>query len=223
MSARTAATLALFVPVHERPRLRGWFHVVAFVLSIPAGALLVALADPGRARVGAIVYALGMVALFGVSGAYHRGRWSPPVWLRWKRLDHGVILVKIAATYTPICLVVMEGTFATALLVGVWLAAAVGFVIAQTGVAERAAYGILLYLGLGWAAVVTFPQLLSRLDLLAFWLIVTGGLFYTVGATLFGLKRPRFTSTVFGYHELWHVFTIVAVACHYVAIATVVG
>ncbi|HEV3496995.1 MAG TPA: hemolysin III family protein, partial [Actinomycetes bacterium] len=124
------------------PHLRGWLHLVCFFLSLPAGVVVVTSAGSGRARLAAAVYALGMTAMFGVSAAYHRGRWSPEGRVRMRRTDHGTILLMIAGSYTPFCLLTLDGTTARAVLVGVWAGAAVGFVVALTGVAEKAVVGL---------------------------------------------------------------------------------
>ncbi len=204
------------------PRLRGWLHLVCFFLSVPAGALVVAAAGSGRARVAAVVYAIGMTAMFGVSAAYHRGRWSPTGRRRMRRTDHGTILLMIAGSYTPFCLLALEGTTARVILIGVWAGAVVGFVVALTGVAEKAVVGVLCYIGLGWAVVLALPQLTRQLSVGMMALLVAGGVVYTLGGVVLGTRWPNPSARWFGYHEVWHAMVVVACACHYVTILSVV-
>jgi hemolysin III len=195
---------------------------VCFFLSIPAGALVVANAGSERARVAGVVYALGMSAMFGVSAAYHRGRWSPAARRRMRRTDHGTILLMIAGSYTPFCLLVLQGTTARTVLAGVWAGAAVGFVVAMTGVAEKAVVGVVLYIGLGWAVVAVLPELTRRLSVVEMVLLVAGGIVYTLGGVVLGTRWPNPSARWFGYHEVWHTMVVVACTCHYVTILSVV-
>jgi hemolysin III len=204
------------------PYLRGWLHLVCFFLSVPAGAVVVASAGSARARLAAVVYALGMTAMFGVSAAYHRGRWSPKGRVRMRRTDHGTILFMIAGSYTPFCLLTLDGTTARVILVGVWAGAAVGFVVALTGVAEKALVGLLCYIGLGWLVVVVLPDLIRALSAGQLALLVAGGLVYTLGGVVLGTRWPNPSARWFGYHEVWHTMVVVACACHYFTILSVV-
>jgi hemolysin III len=205
-----------------RPLLRGWLHLVCFFLAIPAALVVISWADPGKARWGAVVYGVGLVALFGVSGAYHRGPWSQRMRRRMQQLDHATIFVMIAGSITPLCLVALQGWVAPVLLVVAWLGATLGAVLAFTGGARsRIARGA-LYIGLGWVSVVALPQLLHRLSVGQLVLIGVGGVLYTVGAVFLATKWPDPFPKVFGYHEVWHVLVVAAVVCHFVAIAEVV-
>jgi hemolysin III len=184
---------------------------------------MIAHARPGRARVGAVIYAIGVVAMFGVSALYHRGRWTAGrrPWL--KRADHSTIFVMIAGTFTPICLVALSPTLGRALLLVVWIGAGIGVLGALTGFAERKVIGLVAYIGLGWVAVLAMPQLVHRTGALAVGLLAAGGIMYTVGAICLGLHRPDPYPDVFGYHEVWHLLVAVAVACHYATIWSVLG
>lgn len=205
-----------------QPLLRGWLHLVCAVLAVPTGLALVVQASPGRDRVGAAIYAVGVFTMFSVSAAYHRGRWSPGS-RRWmKRADHAAIFVMIAGTYTPICLIAMRGPWATALLVGVWAAAILGVVGAFTGIAERRVIGLVAYIGLGWVAVLALPQLWSVLSVTALVLLFAGGVLYTAGAVCLGLRWPNPWPRVFGYHEIWHVAVSLAVALHVVSVSSLI-
>jgi hemolysin III len=205
-----------------KPLLRGWLHLVCFFLAIPAGIAVVALADPGKARWGAAVYALGLVALFGVSGTYHRGRWSQAARNRMQKLDHATIFVMIAGSYTPLCLLALRGWVAPAMLVAAWIGASLGAVLAFTGGRRsRVARGA-LYIALGWISIVATPQLLHHLSLSQLVLIAVGGVLYTVGAVFLATHWPDPFPKVFGYHEVWHLLVVVAVICHFVAISSLV-
>jgi hemolysin III len=204
------------------PRLRGWLHLVCFFLSLPAGAVVIGLAGSGRARLAAVVYAIGMTLMFGVSAAYHRGRWSPKGRVRMRRTDHGTILLMIAGSYTPFCLVALEGTTARVILIGVWAAAAVGFVLAMLGVAEKAVVGVILYIGMGWAVVGALPDLTRQLSGPEMALLVAGGILYTLGGAVLGTRWPNPSPRWFGYHEVWHAMVVVACSCHYITILSVV-
>jgi len=212
---------AELVPV--KPLLRGWLHLACFFLSIPAGVVLILEASAGRAQVGAVVYAVGLTALFGASAAYHRPRWSPKWRLRFKRLDHGTIFVMIAGTYTPLCLVVLGGVLGTAMLVSVWAGAIAGVVLAAVGIAERRYIGGACYIALGWVAVAATPALAQHLSVAQMALIVSGGVIYTVGVCVLGTKRPDPFPRVFGYHEIWHVMVVAAAVCHFIVIQSVIS
>ena len=216
------AAAASIEAVLVKPLLRGWLHLVCFFLAIPAGVAVILLADGSRARIGAAVYAVAMVALFGVSGSYHRGRWSAAARRRMQQLDHATIFVMIAGSYTPLCLVALQGWVAPVMLVAAWVGATTGVVLAfQGGRRSRIAKGI-LYIALGWVSVFAAPQLISNLSPGELALIATGGVLYTVGAVFLGTRWPDPFPRVFGYHEVWHVLVVIAVVCHFVAIASVV-
>jgi hemolysin III len=204
--------------VYVKPLMRGMFHQVAFVVAIPAFVILLLVAHTDTARVGAIVYGLGVCALYGVSSSYHRFRWSPAARERMKRADHGTIFVMIAATYTPVCLLVLHGSLRLDLLLGVWLAALSGLLLALLGVSQRHGIGFALYLSMGWLGAVAVPALLHRVGGGGLALLITGGLLYTVGAVVLASRKPDPFPRVFGYHEVWHSMVIAASACHWVLI-----
>jgi hemolysin III len=207
----------------ERPRLRGVWHLWAFVLSIPLGVVLAASADSSRARVAAAVFAVSVAAMFGASALYHRVTWTPRqrVWMR--RLDHVGIYGLIAGTYTPFGLLALEGTWRTAVLAFVWtgaLAASGMRLFWPSGPKWPAAA---VSIGLGWVGIVALPELLDGAGLGAVVLVLVGGLFYTVGALVYVFKRPNPSPGVFAYHEVFHALVTVAVAFQYVAVALVVN
>lgn len=204
------------------PHLRGWLHLICFFLSLPAGAVVIASAASARARSAGVVYALGMTAMFGVSAAYHRRRWSPDGRRRMRRIDHGTIFLMIAGSYTPLCLLALGGTMGTGVLTAVWVAAAIGFALALTGIAEKAVIGLVCYFGMGWAMVLALPELSRQLSAGQIGLLVAGGVIYTAGGIVLGTHRPNPSPRWFGYHEVWHAMVVLACACHYVTILSVV-
>lgn len=211
------------IPIHERPkpRMRGRLHQAAFLVSIPAGLLLVLLAPDARARIATAIYAITLSGLFGVSAAYHLGEWSEAAYARMRQLDHSMIFVLIAGTYTPFCMLVLQGTLATVVLAAVWAGAAIGVATKLYRVDLHVLSGS-MYVGLGWLVIVSLPALLRGLDTAETVLVVAGGLLYSVGALALATNRPNPWPTTFGYHEVWHAATIAAAACQYVAILLVV-
>lgn len=206
------------VPVPAKPRWRGVLHSWACPTSLATGGVLVALAPDLRARVAAVVYAVSVTLLFGTSALYHRVNWRPAARRLWKRLDHSMIFVLIAGTYTPFALVILHGATRVVILAVVWGGAAVG-VLARLLWLQAPRWAIVpLYLGLGWVAVVILPQLLHGAGVAPLVLLVAGGLMYTLGALAYATRRPDPKPAVFGYHEVFHLCTIIAAICHYIAI-----
>ena len=205
-----------------KPLLRGWLHLGCFFLAVPVAVAIVSSATSATARVAAVIYVVGVVALFGVSGSYHRARWSPVWRSRMQSLDHMTIFVMIAGSYTPICLLVLEGWLSVAMLAVAWTGAAVGGILAWTR--SRRVNGVRfgLYIALGWAAVVAAPQLVGNLTGAQLALIAVGGVLFTVGAIFLASNWPDPFPRVFGYHEIWHVLVVAAVACQMVAIVSVI-
>jgi hemolysin III len=204
---------AAFTPA--KPRWRGRIHQVAFFVSIPAGIALVVLAGGWAARVAALIYACSLTAVFGSSAAYHRGNWSPKALRRMKRLDHSMIFVLIAGSYTPVALLVLHGPWQVVLLSIVWTLAAVGITLKLVRIDGFSVLTATLYMVMGWIALVAFPQMLHVMPAPALWLTLLGGLLYTAGAIVFATKRPDPSPSVFGYHEVWHAFIVVASLCHF--------
>lgn len=168
-----------------------------------------------------MVYALGLAAVFGVSAAYHRGRWSDSARHRMKRLDHGIIFVMIAGSFTPLGLVVLDGATGTAMLVAAWTGAVIGLAMAFFGFAHKPV-GALSYIAFGWLFVLALPELARHLSATQITLLAVGGLVYTVGAIAFFTHWPNPFPRVFGYHEIWHAMVVLAVVCHYLTISSVV-
>jgi hemolysin III len=206
-------------PLAVKPRLRGVSHRWAFFASLFAGIALVLLAPGKRAVAAAMVYALSLSALFGVSALYHGVTWSVPVrrWMR--RLDHSMIFLLIAGTYTPFGLLVLSGTLAVVVLVVVWSGALLGMALSMVWIDAPKWFSAIVYLSLGWVAVMAFPQLVSLLGATATSLLVLGGVLYSAGAAVYALRRPNPAPAVFGYHEVFHALVIAAAITHYVVVA----
>lgn len=202
-----------------KPLLRGVLHQAAFLAALVIGPLLVVGADEPRRQVAAAVFAASVAACFGASALYHRVTWTPALrpWMR--RVDHAGIYLLIAGTYTPVCLLVLDGTWRLVILVIVYAGALAAVVLKFVWVDAPKWLAAVLGIALGWTGVVVLPQLATRLDPAAVALLGAGGLAYTAGAIVYARRRPDPLPAVFGYHELFHALTIVAVACQYVAIA----
>ena len=203
-----------------KPRLRGVSHQWAFFFSLAAGFTLVIAAPAGEATVAAAIYAASVAALFGTSALYHRITWASQNARRWmRRLDHSMIFLLIAGTYTPFALLVLEGTLAIVILVVVWAGALGGIVLKLVWIDAPKPLVAVLYVMLGWVAVAAFPDLIRELGVTSTALVVAGGLLYTAGAVVYALGRPDPVPTVFGYHEVFHALVIAAAALQYAAIA----
>ena len=169
----------------------------------------------------AIVYAIGVSALFGVSATYHRRVWSASARPRMKRLDHATIFVMIAGSYTPLCLLTLGGSLGPGCSSPSGSGQA-GVVLALTGIAEKRVVGLVVYIGLGWAVTAVLPALVRRLTTADLVLLLVGGLLYTVGCIFMGTRWPDPYPTVFGYHEVWHLMVVGAAICHYLVILSAV-
>ncbi|MGI9092901.1 MAG: PAQR family membrane homeostasis protein TrhA [Mycobacteriales bacterium] len=203
-----------------RPRLRGWLHFWAFVVSIGAGVALVTLAAivGTRAAVGTAVYAVTVSGLFGVSALYHRREWGGRGRALMKRLDHSMIFVFIAGTYTPFALLGMPRALGEVILTVVWAGALSGIVIRQAWIRAPRWVTVPPYIALGWVAIFVLPQLLRHVGVASFVLLLAGGVVYTLGAIVYATRRPDPAPDTFGYHEVFHACTILAATCHYVAV-----
>jgi hemolysin III len=203
-----------------KPRLRGVSHQWAFFTSLVTGAALIVLAPSGNATLAAVIYAISVSALFGSSAMYHRVNWASAKARAWmRRLDHAMIFVLIAGTYTPFAVLVLHGPLATAILIAVWGGALAGVIFKLVWLDAPKWVISLVYVALGWVAIAAMPQMLSELGLAAVLLVALGGVLYTVGAVIYALKRPDPSPTVFGYHEIFHVLVIVAAALQYAVVA----
>jgi hemolysin III len=205
--------------VVDRPLLRGVFHQIAFSASLVVGTLLVVGAEGARRHVAAAVFAGAVAACFGTSALYHRITWTPRLRLWMRRVDHAGVYLLIAGTYTPVCLLVLTGTWRWAVATVVWAGAAAAALLKFVWVAAPKWLAVAIGIVLGWVGVAVLPQLATRLNPAAVALLGIGGLVYTAGAIVYARRRPDPLPAVFGYHELFHLLTLIAVSCQYVSIA----
>lgn len=199
-----------------RPTWRGWIHAGTFPVAIAAGVLLIVFAQSGAAKASAAVFMATSLLLFGNSAVYHRFDWSPRVKVVLKRIDHANILLLIAGTYTPLATLALPPEKGTLLLVLVWSGALLGILFRVFWIhAPRWLY-VALYLLLGWAAVMYIVDLLHA-SVAMMVLVIVGGLLYTGGAIVYALKKPNPWPGRFGFHEIFHVCTVLAFLCHWTA------
>ena len=205
------------------PRLRGVLHAYAFWFALVAAAVLLIVAPDGRARAAALIYGVGLCALFGASATYHRWHGNP----RWKpilrRVDHSTIFVFIAASYTPISLLVLNGPLRIIVLVSVWVGAAAGVAMSICWIDAPRALVALCYIAVGWVALAAMPQLFSDRGAAMPVLLLVGGLLYSLGAAAYATKKPNPWPRTFGFHEVFHSLVIAAAIVHFVAIAGVIA
>lgn len=218
--AATPAT-ASRPPRRERPRLRGVSHQLAAMASVPAAALLVLRAREGAGTVGAAVYGASLVGLFTVSAIYHRMYWPLSIRRIVSRIDHSAIFLLIAGTYTPLGLLLGPG-LGHWLLALVWVGAGAGIVVVVWLTGTPKPVRASLYVLLGWFVLPVVPTLRAALGDGALVLLFAGGIFYTVGAAIYALRRPDPIPDVFGFHEVFHMLVIAAATCHFVLVDAVV-
>ncbi|MEX2108815.1 MAG: hemolysin III family protein [Solirubrobacterales bacterium] len=203
-----------------KPKLRGVSHEWAFFVSLGLGAALIIAAKTSEATLAVTIYAVSLSALLGTSALYHRVNWKRPdvrLWMR--RLDHSMIFFLIAGTYTPFALLALNGPLADAILVVVWIGAIAGAIVEMIWIDHPKWVAALIYMSLGWVAAVAFPGLWGEIGFGGTMLVALGGLFYTAGAVVYATQRPNPNPRVFGYHEIFHLFVILAAAAHFAAIA----
>ena len=211
---------AMRAKFHEaKPKLRGWMHAASVPLTLAAGIVLVCLSPTAATRVGSTVYMTSALLLFTVSAIYHRGRWSPRVWAFLRRFDHANIFLLIAGSYTPFTIMLLDGTARVVLLSVVWAGAVLGvfFRVFWTD-APRWLY-VPIYIAMGWAAVFFANQFAAAAGTAVMVLIVVGGVLYTLGGVVYGLKKPDPFPSWFGFHEVFHTLTVAAFVTHYVGVS----
>ena len=205
------------------PRLRGVFHQYAFVVAVVAGALLVVLADGYLERFAVWVYAIALAAMFGASALYHRYPWrSASARVRARRIDHAMIFVFIAGTYTAFALVAFTGTARVVGLVTVWIGAVFGMVLNLVWIDAPRWLSAVAYLGVGWVGLILIPQLFPALGVAAAVLVIVGGALYSVGALAYATAWPNPLPAAFGFHEVFHLLVIAAAATQFAALSLVV-
>jgi hemolysin III len=215
-------TPELVTQVLLRPRWRGHLHTWAFSAVFPAGLALLLAAPHGTARTGAAIYVVSLAAVYGTSAAYHRLAHSARRRRLMQRLDHSMIFLVIGGTYTPVCILALPLVWGVPLLALVWAGAALGIALKLIGLERFRRSGNALYLVLGWAALVATPVIATHLTALELAFMVAGGVTYTAGAIVLFRQRPDPWPAIFGYHEVWHCFTVVAGVAHFVMVWLVV-
>lgn len=206
----------------SKPRLRGVSHEVAAFVFPLLGLVAVLLAPSVGTKAAVGVYTLGLTGMYAASACYHRGDWSATVKRRLRRLDHSMILVAIAATYTPIAAIGLDGTTARVLLAVVWGLAVAGVVIRNVWLGAPRWLIASVYVGVGWTALVVLPALWTQLGVVTFGLLMAGGVVYSIGASVYIRRRPDPAPDVFGYHEVFHALVLTAGLLFYAAVIRVV-
>jgi hemolysin III len=204
-----------------KPRMRGWLHAYATGVAAVCGIVLcsIAASRPGTAPlVSCLIYSITVCALFGTSALYHRRVWSERGYKIMRRLDHSMIFVFIAGTYTPFCVLLLPKGLATILLSIVWAGAVFGVGLKMIYPHGRRWLSAPLYVALGWVAIAVLPDMLRHGGVTVLVLLACGGAAYTVGAIFYALRRPNPWPTVFGHHEFFHACTLVAAICHHIAV-----
>lgn len=204
-----------------KPVLRGWLHAGMAPAVFVAGLVLVIFAPTLSGRIGGGVYLLAAMMLFGTSAAYHRGNWSPATLAVFRRVDHSNIFIFIAGTYTPLCLMMLDGSSRTTLLVLVWSIAVAGVVFRVLWLSAPRWLYSMLYVAMGWVALWWLPAFWATGGPAVVILVLAGGVVYSAGAVAYALKRPNPIPGWFGFHEVFHACTVVAAICHFVAICLV--
>jgi hemolysin III len=206
----------------HRPYWRGKIHLIAAFVAAPAALVLLVTRSSVGAKVAAAVFGASLVGLFSVSATYHLRARTERAVLWFRRLDHSMIFILIAGTYTPICVLALPPAWGIPLLVVVWTIALGGITIKMLRMTDRAgANASWLYIVMGWAALFTMPALIRSLDTAQLSLIAVGGVLYTLGAVGLWRRWPDPAPNTFGYHEVWHSMTIAAATCHFVAVALI--
>ncbi|NES14499.1 MULTISPECIES: hemolysin III family protein [Micromonospora] len=217
----TSAPLRLKPVDIGKPRMRGWLHTYAFFVALVCGIVLCSIAAtrPGWAPlVSCLIYSLTVCGLFGTSALYHRRVWSQRGYQIMRRLDHSMIFLFIAGTYTPFCALLLKPRPAELMLGLVWGGALAGVAVKLIWPHAPRWVSAPLYLALGWVAVAMLPQILHGGGVTALVLLIIGGAIYSVGAVFYALRKPNPWPTVFGHHEFFHACTLVAAICHHIAI-----
>lgn len=204
-------------PAEIKPTWRGWIHAGTFPVTIAAGIVLITLAHGAPAKWASAVFVLTSMLLFGNSALYHRFNWKPRMKIILKRIDHANIFLLIAGTYTPLAVLALPPQKGFLLLTLVWAGALLGIGFRVFWISAPRWLYVPLYLALGWAAMMYIVDLMNA-NLAMMILVLVGGLFYTVGAVIYGVKRPNPVPGVFGFHEIFHTLTVLAFLCHWTAV-----
>lgn len=207
----------------SKPLLRGWSHVLAFATVAVLGTVMVVAGPSSKGeRALLLTYLAGTLLMFGMSALYHRFRWRQRAFSIISRLDHSMIFMAIAGAYTPIAVVALDGWQQPSVLATVWGGTLVGLSLEWLPVSVPRPLFTAIYVIVGWSASLALPQLYRGLGPTGFGLVLGGGLLYTLGAVVYALRRPDPWPSVFGFHEVFHIFTVAGAGCHLATIAFVV-
>jgi hemolysin III len=219
VTAASSSTALAEQPAAARPLLRGLSHQLAFFIAVPLGVMFALHPATAAGRGAAIAYGATVAFMFGASGAYHRITWS----LRWRplarRVDHAGIYLLIAGSYTPVGLLVLGGAWRLAVLSIVWAGAVLAILVRVCWIDAPKWLASTIAITLGWVGIAVLPQIVSTVGATGCLLLVAGGIAYTIGGIVYATERPDPVPAVFGYHEVFHAFVILAVALQYTAIA----
>ncbi len=199
----------------KRPLLRGRLHQIAFFISIFACAILISKTQTPKALIAAIIYSIGVLSMFGISALYHRVFWKPKAKAVMKRLDHSAIYILIAGSFTPVCLFALSEQDGRQLLILIWSIAILGVLKSVFWVSAPKPVSALFYVIMGWLGLPYIREFNKYLGTDKVVIILAGGIFYSIGAVFYALRKPKLSPIIFSYHELFHAFTIVAAALHY--------
>jgi hemolysin III len=217
----SAAVDGADLPAVVKPKLRGWLHAGMFPAALVSGVVLTACANSARGRIACAVFTVTACALFGVSALYHRGNWGPKSSGILRRLDHANIFLIIAGTYTPLTILLLPGATSELLLWLVWAGALAGIAFRVFWVGAPRWLYTPCYIALGWVAVFFIPDFLHYGGVAVLVCVLLGGVLYSLGAAIYGFKRPNPSPRWFGFHEVFHTFTLAAFIVHYVGISLV--
>jgi hemolysin III len=204
---------------HVKPRMRGWLHAATLPLSLAAGIVLVVLSPTPEIRIASAIFGVSASLVFGVSAVYHTRTWEPRTRGLLKRLDHATIFLLIAGTYTPFTLLLLNDRNATILLSVVWVGALIGVAFRVLWVGAPRWLYVPVYIALGWAAAFWLGDFARSAGPAVLTLLIVGGVLYSLGAVVYGLKRPNPSPRWFGFHEIFHMLTIAAFSAHYVGVS----
>ncbi|MDO4607014.1 MAG: hemolysin III family protein [Bowdeniella nasicola] len=201
-----------------KPKLRGWIHLATAPLALAAGIVLITLTPTVAGKLSVVVFAFSTVLLFGHSAVYHRGTWSPRAAAILRRMDHANIFLLIAGTYTPLSVILLDYSTATLVLSVVWIGALVGIALRLLWLRAPRWLYVPLYIALGWVAVAFLRDFWTAGGPAVFWLVLSGGIAYTVGAIVYGTRWPDPAPRWFGFHEIFHLCTVGGYVCHCIAV-----
>ena len=202
-----------------KPKLRGWLHAGTLPVAFFGFLVMMVISDSALVRAGVAVFMVSSMLLFGVSATYHTGTWSLKMRNFWKRFDHANIFLLIAGSYTPFSMLLLEKKHAIIMLSLVWGGALLGVIFKLFWIGAPRWLYVPLYLMLGWAAVLYFPEFVDNASTAVLVLMVVGGGLYTIGALVYGFKWPNPSPTWFGFHEVFHLLTIAAFIVHYIGVS----